>query len=168
MSVMISLSAYSSNIINVASSWNGSSCQCSTCRWPVISMEHLPGTACHANAVHADDLLYIWSIFLERQLMPVQYMQMTCYIYVASSWNGSSCQCSTCRWPFISMWHLPGTAAHASAVHADYLLYLCSIFLERQLMPVQCMQMTFYIYVASSWNGSSCQCNTCRWPFISM
>jgi hypothetical protein len=154
--------------IYVASSWNESSC----------------------GAVHADDLLYLCSIFLElkfmpvqymqmtflylcsilleRQLMPVQCMQMTCYIYVASSWNDSSCQCSTCRWPFISMWHLPGTAAHASAVHADDLLYLCSIFLERQLMPVQCMQMTFYIYVASSWNGSSCQCSTCRWPIISM
>ena len=131
-------------------------------------MEHLPGTAAHASAVHADDLLYLYSIFLERQLMPVQCMQMTCYIYVASSWNESSC----------------------GAVHADDLLYLCSIFLElkfmpvqymqmtllylcsilleRQLMPVQCMQMTCYIYVASSWNDSSCQCSTCRWPFISM
>jgi hypothetical protein len=65
-------------------------------------MYHLPGTAAHASAVHADDLLYLCSIFLERQLMPVQYMQMICYIYVASSWNGS----------------------RASAVHADDLLYL--------------------------------------------
>jgi hypothetical protein len=46
-------------------------------------MEHLRGTAVHANAVHADDLLYLGSIFLERQLMPVQCMQMTFYIYVA-------------------------------------------------------------------------------------
>ena len=64
--------------------------------------------------------------------MPVQYIQMTLYIYVA----------------------YPGTEAHDSAVNADDLLYLCSILLERQLMPVQCMQMTFYIYVTSSWNGS--------------
>ena len=154
--------------IYVASSWNNSSCQCSTCRLPFISMEHLPGTAAHASAVHADDLLYLCNIFLERQLMPVQYMQMTCYIYVASSWNGSSCQCSTCRWPVISMEHLPWTAAHACAVHADDLLYLCIIFLVRKLMPVQCMQMTCYIYVSSSWNASSCQCSTCRWPFISI
>jgi hypothetical protein len=40
-------------------------------------MWHLPGTAAHAAAVHADDLLYLWNIFLERKLMPVQYMQMT-------------------------------------------------------------------------------------------
>jgi hypothetical protein len=108
---------------------------------------------------------HLSSIFLERQLMPVQCMQMTCYIYVASSWNESS----------------------SGAVHADDLLYLCSIFLElkfmpvqymqmtflylcsilleRQLMPVQCMQMTCYIYVASSWNDSLCQCSACRWPF---
>jgi hypothetical protein len=46
-------------------------------------MQHLPGTAAHASAVHADDLLYLCSIFLEPQLMPVQYMQMTSYIYVA-------------------------------------------------------------------------------------
>jgi hypothetical protein len=37
------------------------------------------------------------------------------------------------------MYHLPGMADHASAVHADDLLYLCSIFLERQIMPVQYM-----------------------------
>jgi hypothetical protein len=154
--------------IYVASSWNGSSCQCSACRWPVIFMQHLPGMAAHASAVHADDLLYLCSIFLEPKLMPVQYMQMTCYIYVASFWYGSPCQCSACRWPVISMYHLPGTAAHASAVHADDLLYLYSIFLERQLMPVQYMQMICYIYVASSWNGLSCQCSACRWPFISM
>jgi hypothetical protein len=96
--------------------------------------------AAHASAVHADDLLYQCSIFLERQLMPMQYIQMTLYIYVA----------------------YPGTEAHDSAVNADDLLYLCSILLERQLTPVQCMQMTFYIYVASFWNGSSCQCSTCR------
>jgi hypothetical protein len=36
--------------------------------------------AVHASAVYADDLLYQCSIFLERQFMPVQYMQMTCYI----------------------------------------------------------------------------------------
>ena len=59
-------------------------------------------------------------------------------------------------------------AAHVSSVHADDLLYLCSIFMERQLMPVQYMQMTFYIYVASSWNGSSSQCSACRCPVISM
>jgi hypothetical protein len=142
---------HSDDLIYLCSiSWNGSSWQCSECRWPVISMQHPPGTAAHASAVHADDLLYLCSIFLERQLMPVQCMQMTCYIYVASSLNGSSCQCSACRWPVISMYHLPGKAAHASAVHADDLLYLCSIFLERPLMSVQCMQMNFYIYVASS------------------
>jgi hypothetical protein len=45
------------------------------------------------------------------------------------------------------MQHLPGTAAHASAVHADDLLYLCSIFLVRLLMPVQCMQMTGHLHV---------------------
>jgi hypothetical protein len=50
-------------------------------------------------------------------------------------------------------------AVHASAVYADDLLYQCSIFLERQLMPVLYMQMTFYIYGASFWNGSSCQCS---------
>jgi hypothetical protein len=53
-------------------------------------MEHLPGTAAHASAVHADDLLYLCSIFLERHLMPVQYMQMTfgrCHIDIKGHLN---------------------------------------------------------------------------------
>jgi hypothetical protein len=45
------------------------------------------------------------------------------------------------------MYHLPGKAAHASAIHADDLLYLCSIFLEWQLMPVQYMQMQERCYL---------------------
>jgi hypothetical protein len=39
-------------------------------------MQHLPGMADLASAVHADDLLYLCSIFLGRKLMLVP----TCYI----------------------------------------------------------------------------------------
>jgi hypothetical protein len=77
----------------------------------------------HASAVHADDLLYLCSIFLERQLMPMQYIQMTLYIYVA----------------------YPGTEAHDSAVNADDLLYLCSILLGH-LHVLHWHELTFQEY----------------------
>jgi hypothetical protein len=38
------------------------------------------------------------------------------------------------------MQHLPGMADHASAVHSDDLLYLCSIFLER------CIDITGHLH----------------------